>query len=84
MPPLANAFGMIPVAARERYPALCAELGHVSMPKLEQTDVATAFFQEVRPGVLLRPFEELSAQVRHGPGMEWDGLLASRRVGHGV
>ena len=30
------------------------------------------------------PFEDLSARVRHGAGVEWDGLLASRWVGHGM
>ena len=35
---LTNAFAMVPAAVRQRYPAQCAQIGHVQVPLLSQTD----------------------------------------------
>ena len=36
---LMRAFGQVPVAVREKYPALTAQLGRVDLPMLQQTDL---------------------------------------------
>ena len=36
---LMQAFGQVPVAVREKYPAVTAQLGRVDLPMLQQTDL---------------------------------------------
>ena len=66
---LTKAFAMVPAAMRQHYPAQCAQIGHVQLPLLSQTDFGSRWKCVNPNGVAYRvtPSMEIDTSVFGGP-----------------